>query len=214
MEELLKQIAEKLGYATPLIYAGMAYKLFGWLDNEVSAQAKAALSRAMKLDAIGRLGTLPNKQLADALVEVFDRLYTYPLKSGRAFLRSALFTIVVTLVFLYEMSDIVTPVTSRVVFSVIYATLFNVGADYISLFIIRAWLMRAGRRPVLALLGGTLIGAAFVYVVTTVRAVIPLFVDFARTSPEEMMSPNAPDIASSLAWSYLPGCRFSPWQCC
>jgi len=214
MEELLKQVADKLGYAAPLVYAGMAYRLFGWLDNEVSAQAKAALSRAMKLDAIGRLGTLPLKQLADALVEVFDRLYTFPLKSGRAFLRSALLTIVVTLVFLYEMRDIVTPVTSRVVFSVIYATLFNVVADYISLFIIRAWLVRAGRRPIVALLGGTLIGAAFVYVVTIVRTVIPVFVDFARTSPDEMMSPNAPDIATSLVISLvygLPGVVVFAW---
>src|SRR5215469_16409660 len=77
MEELLKF----LGFTTPLIYAGAAYGLFHWLDENASDEAKAALARTMLFK------DYKNEQVASALVEVFDRIYTYPLLRRRAFFR-------------------------------------------------------------------------------------------------------------------------------
>ena len=80
MEEIGK-LLDHLGYATPLLYAGAAYRLFAWLDENASDKAKAALATATKLRA------LPNEQVATALVEIFDRIYTSPLLHWRAALR-------------------------------------------------------------------------------------------------------------------------------
>ena len=43
-----------------------------------------------------------NEQVASALVEVFDRIYTYPLLRWRAFFRSLLFTTVVSAIWIFE----------------------------------------------------------------------------------------------------------------
>jgi hypothetical protein len=67
MEELAKQ----LGYnIAPFIYAAAAYRLFRWLDETASDEAKAALARTM------RFKDYKNEQVASALVEVFDRIYS------------------------------------------------------------------------------------------------------------------------------------------
>jgi hypothetical protein len=86
MEDLLKL----LGFGTPLIYAGAAYAFFHWLDENASDEAKAALARTMSLK------DYKSEQVASALVEVFDRIYTYPLLRWQAFFRSLLFTTVVS----------------------------------------------------------------------------------------------------------------------
>src|SRR5215216_5224075 len=81
MEKLLEKLSEHSGYAAPFMYAAAAYYFFRWLDENASGEAKAALARTMKLK------TYKNKQIASALVEVFDRIYTYPLWGWQAFLR-------------------------------------------------------------------------------------------------------------------------------
>ena len=92
MEELLKL----LGFTTPFMYATAAYAFFHWLDENASDEAKAALARTMSFK------NYKNEQIASALVEVFDRIYTYPLLRWRAFFRSLLFTAVVSVVFVLE----------------------------------------------------------------------------------------------------------------
>src|SRR5262245_13784465 len=92
MAELLKL----LGFTTPLIYAAAAYGLFHWLDENASDEAKAALARTM------RFKDYKSEQVASALVEVFDRIYTYPLLRWRAFFRSLTFTVVVSAIYVFE----------------------------------------------------------------------------------------------------------------
>src|ERR1700730_3311239 len=93
MEELLKL----LGFTTPLIYATAAYAFFHWLDENASDEAKAALARTM------RFKDYKKEQVASALVEVFDRIYTYPLLRWPAFGRSLLFTTVVSAIWVFEL---------------------------------------------------------------------------------------------------------------
>src|SRR5215472_2352082 len=96
MPEILNKLAEYFGWAVPFGYAGLAYGFFFWLDKELSDEAKAALARTMIFKDYKK------EQVASALVEVFDRIYTYPLLRWRAFFRSLLFTTVVSAIFLFE----------------------------------------------------------------------------------------------------------------
>jgi hypothetical protein len=97
MEELLKKLAEHFGYATPFGYAGLAYGFFLWLDNDLSDEAKAAVARTMGL------ADYKNEQIALFSVKVFYQIYTCPLLHWRAFVRSLLFTTVVSVIYGFEM---------------------------------------------------------------------------------------------------------------
>ena len=170
MEEIGK-LLDHLGYATPLLYAGAAYRLFAWLDEDASDNAKAALASAARLRA------LPNEQVANALVEIFDRIYTSPLLHWRAALRSLLFTLVLTAIFILEVrnSEVIRNIGTSADVSVdvkFYgvALVTNAVSDYVSLFIIRPWLARCGQRPVLAMLSG----AFFAMIVVVVGVIIRL----------------------------------------
>jgi hypothetical protein len=93
----LIEILKALGFTTPFIYATATYGCFHWLDTKASAAAKRAIS--------GRLSGVEydDAAVAKAVLEVFDRVYTKPLRSWRAFGRSALITIVLTIITLYEL---------------------------------------------------------------------------------------------------------------
>jgi hypothetical protein len=155
MEELLKTIAEHFGWTVPFMYAAGAYFFFHWLDEKASDEAKAALARTM------RWKDYKNEQVASALVEVFDRIYTYPLLRWRAFFRSLLFTTVVTAIFLYELYryGVLQP---RAWGTLLLILLLNVFTDYLSLFAIRPLLIRSGTRPVIGLVRGAVSATAIV----------------------------------------------------
>lgn len=173
-----------LGLTTPLIYATAAYGLFHWLDENASDEAKAALARTM------RFKDYKNEQIASALAEVFDRIYSYPLLRWRTFGRSLLFTTVVSAIFVFELSRHAHIVPRYIIpmkdlgqlaialfFNVFsweqlwVALLFNVLSDYLSLFVIRPLLIRSGTKPVIGLALGTVSGAAIVVAVNTLRLV-------------------------------------------
>jgi hypothetical protein len=96
MEKWLEKLSEHSSFATPFMYAAGAYYFFHLLDEKLSDEAKAALARTMSFK------DYKNEQIASALVEVFDRIYTYPLLRWRAFFRSVLFTTVVSAIFALE----------------------------------------------------------------------------------------------------------------
>jgi hypothetical protein len=184
MEELLKY----LGFTTPLIYAGAAYGLFHWLDENASDEAKAALARTM------RFKDYKNEQVASALVEVFDRIYTYPLLRWRAFFRSLLFTTVVSAIFIFELYryGLYRRGWEDWEKMLLIALFFNVLTDYLSLFVIRPLLIRSGTKPVIGLLLGTLTGAAIVLAGRVVLSVSLLFLGEILSSDEDV------DVASSM----------------
>jgi hypothetical protein len=164
------KIFEYFGVATPFMYAAGAYGFFAWLDANLSDNAKAELARAAQLRMV------PNDQAASALVEVFDRIYTSPLLHWRAAWRSLLFTLILTAIFAYEVSgseaiqDLKTSVDQHVEMK-LYAVAFaaNAASDYLSLFLIRPWLARFGRRPVFAMLSATLLAILVVVLGAFVR---------------------------------------------
>jgi hypothetical protein len=82
-----------IGFTTPFIYAAATYGLFAWLDENASSGAKIALASFLKLKPVNR------EVIASAITEAFDRVYTRPLLSWRAFFRSMALTLVVTALF-------------------------------------------------------------------------------------------------------------------
>ena len=167
MEELLGL----LGFTTPLIYAGAAYGLFHWLDENASDEAKAELARTMSLK------DYRDEQIASALVEVFDRIYTYPLLRWRALLRSLLFTTVVSVVWVYEVTFarhlLVDPKPSLFLIGL----LGNFLTDYVCLLVIRPVLVRSGTKPVAGLTLGALVGATIVLSANALRVLVLFFFD-------------------------------------
>lgn len=176
MEELLKY----LGFTTPFMYAAGAYGFFHWLDTNASDEAKAALTRTMSFK------DYKNEQIASALVEVFDQIYTYPLLRWRAFGRSFLFTAVISAIWLLE-SLLSLPwyrvphkeqlLLGGIIFVGLGLTIFpfNAATDYVSLFVIRRVLIRSGTKPVIGLLFGAVNGVAIVIVGWLLRGQFILF---------------------------------------
>ena len=176
MEELAKKFAEYLGdpYVAAVGYGALAYGFFHWLDEKASDEAKAALARTM------RFKDYKNEQIASALVEVFDRIYSYPLLRWQAFGRSLLFTTVVSAIYVFELSRygyIETWDRWRIALllyvlswqQLLIALLFNVLSDYLSLFVIRPLLIRSGTKPVIGLGLGAVSGAAIILAVNVLR---------------------------------------------
>jgi hypothetical protein len=182
MLEAITALLNHLGYATPLLYAAVIYWLFSWLDANASEEAKAAIAGAMQMAQIRGA-----QAEATALVEVFDRVYSNPLLSLRAFFRSALFTTVVTAIYGFSffsesIRDLVFWASngalddshrynlwSNLTFvGIILVT--NIVSDYVSLFAVRATLTRYGKRPIFALIVGALIGLLIVIIFALVRA--------------------------------------------
>jgi len=146
----------------------MAY--FSWLDQNASDEAKSALARTMVLKDVEK------KQVASALVEVFDRIYTYPLLRWTPLFRSLLFTFVMTTIFVFEMrdSDLFEGGSDLArVFVAIFLT--NATSDYLSLFLVRPWLVRCGTKPIFALLSGTFLAGFVVYLGMAIRAGISIY---------------------------------------
>jgi hypothetical protein len=176
----MEKLLEHLGFASPFVYAAAAYGLFVWLDNEASNEAKAALAGTMKLK------DYDHKQIASAVVEVFDRLYTVPLLHWRAMLRSSLVTIAVSAVFAFEMRNtkIIADLQKAGIAWEFYAHTLgtNLISDYISLFLIRPRLSKSGNRPVRALVLGALLGIFVIYLGMTIRLLLEIHV-ITFTSP-------------------------------
>jgi hypothetical protein len=161
------KLADLLGYGTAFIYAAAAYKLFNWLDVNASKEAKSALARTM-----GAKG-LKAKEVSVALLETFDRVYTHPLLGWRAFFRSSLFTLVLTVLLFIETRSVFWIFDVTAIAKVIgTAFVTNVATDYLALFIVRPWLGWCGNKPVFALLSGTLLALMVVCIGLVARDVM------------------------------------------
>jgi hypothetical protein len=171
LEDLLKL----LGLGGSFIYAAAAFGFFYWLDKEASDEAKDAVTRWFNPKRYDKTA------VAAAIVEVFDRIFTRPLLSWRAFGRSAIFTCTVICIFLIEFpparpfsssTDITEAFSVDRLVTLWFPFVQNLFSDYISLFAIRKWLLIAGRRPILALFGGIFVGFIVIVAVNIARAIV------------------------------------------
>lgn len=160
----LDGILKAIGLATPFLYAWGAYQLFHWLDKKASDPAKNALAGTLKIMEYD------NKHVASALLEVFDRIYSKPLLHWRALVRSVIFTVVVSVIYGYEVGVLREMLGPHLLPSF----LVNAISDYVALFLIRRWLLFCGRRPILALTSGTILGGLVVLLGAVVRTFITI----------------------------------------
>ena len=161
MPNWLTEALKLLGFTTPFIYAMTVYGVFHFLDRKASGQAKRAISGWFKPLSYD------NAAVAAAMVEVFDRFYTQPLLGWRAFVRSVYFSIIVMAIYLLEqfsLNILKLFTISSVPTFIVSSVPSNVLSDYLSLFIVRKWLIFGRQRPMLALLTGPLVGACVIFV--------------------------------------------------
>jgi hypothetical protein len=156
--EAIWGLIQQLQLPTAVVYATSTYGFFHYLDTQASAQAKKAISGWFKPLEYDKAA------VAAAVVEIFDRLYTRPLLGWRAALRSAALTMIITAIFLYEVAGFL---VSRDFMVALFLT--NIVTDYISLFIVRRYLLVAGNRPVFALVVGPVLGMCVVTLFTVAR---------------------------------------------
>ena len=186
MPGALPEVLKLLGVTTPFIYASAAYVFFHWLDKKTSAPAKRAISGWLEPREYDKTA------VAAAIVELFDRVYTRPLLTWRAFSRSMAITLVVTVVSFYELVSLPNPqvwdgsTTSNTSISIFIIT--NLVSDYIALFIVRALLVTMGLKPFRALLVGPMVGICLVISVIAARDMFTVLItgspSSALTSPQ------------------------------
>jgi hypothetical protein len=173
------ELAKLLGFATPLIYAAAVYGAFHWLDKKASGHAKKAMTSWIQQP----------KQAIDPMVviDLFDRIYTTPLLSVRAFSRSAIISLTVGVLVWYKLDLIPShlfPTWDDVIelrlffFVSILLALFFVLSDYISLFVVHRWLILFRRRPLFSLASGPIIGGCIIAVLWLVRAGLVILIFF------------------------------------
>ncbi len=177
----LTELLKALGVATPVIYAAATYGFFHWLDKKASGPAKKAISGWLDPKEYDRAA------VAAAIVEIFDRVYTRPLRARPAFLRSASITVLTSSVILYEFAWL--PVNIVLIHNQIALLVYICGtiiSDYIALFIIRRLLTNV-LSPMISAFLGPIIG------------IVIFFIGFALAL---MMSVILYSLFASLAYLY------------
>jgi hypothetical protein len=179
---MLRQGLDLLGLGAPFVYAAMTYSLFLYAEKKASAQAKRAISEWLNKPLL----PYDKAAVAAAMLEVFDRIFTRPLWGWRAMLRSALFSIVMMLIYFYEKSllpaygsliiesseHLFGPSSGPMIFAlaeVASPIIANIIADYISLFVVRRWLSVAGQKPMFALFTSWVVAALIILLLYWVR---------------------------------------------
>jgi hypothetical protein len=93
----LSDLLKVLGFTTPFIYAYAVYRIAMHFDKRgISAKGKKAISSWLQSKEYDK------GAVGDAILEIFDKVYSRPLFSWRAFGRSAIITIIVSIAFIIE----------------------------------------------------------------------------------------------------------------
>jgi hypothetical protein len=169
-----KQFFDAVGLGTPFILALGIYGFFHWLDRNSSVQAKSTIAKWLKGQDYKGL------DLKAALISTFDRLYGAPLLRIRAFVRSAVISLVgITILSWINSLRLVWSDYNISVYEAFVPNVFDIEfssiiviADYISLFFVRKLLSVSGTRPLLAFSLAIVI-SGFV-VITVIIAILAL----------------------------------------
>jgi hypothetical protein len=149
-----------------LALGAVTYLFFHWLDGNASSQATRAISGWVRRQEYN------NIEMQSAILTVFDHVYSWPLFSFNAFLRSSVISLITWLGFLVfyygvfnlggDPPDYVYSLTiSDTIISFAMYFMFMFVVDYMSLFIVRKCLSIRGNyligRLILAFLSGVLV---------------------------------------------------------
>lgn len=200
MPSWLTDVLKLLGFTTPFIYAAATYGFFHWLDKKASGPAKKAISGWLEPKDYDKLG------VQAAILEMFDRVYTKPLLSWRAFIRSTLITLIVLFITLYELGDIYFHLWllalgfTAVAIPYVVNIVINMISDFSALFVIRRWLGKSTLRPIEALIVGPFMGILLVLLVLWSRALTQLYLDEITAAYTEFHQNYSVDSISKEMW--------------
>jgi hypothetical protein len=165
MEEKLFDL---LGLGVPFYLAAATYGVFAWLDSIASDEATKVISSWLH----GRSQHKPD--LGNVIINAFDRVYTSPLLSFRAFRRSAAISAIIWLLLyfvpwagrLYASSQYnPIPFVLPMIFQGLILSLFGiVASDYVSLLFVRKFLILARMYPIFASIASCVVGVLVVVV--------------------------------------------------
>lgn len=171
---VLDQAVALLKIGSPFLIASATYGFFAFLDRKASGAAKRAISNWIQ----GR--GYEDIDVGNAIIGSFDNLYTSPLLSLDAIARSGLISIGAMALYLTYERSLLEFVIDKVrsgdrdfhyfFFAIGTANLLS---DYISLFVVRRWLVFARQQPGKAMFGGT---ASGIVIIATLYTAITLVV--------------------------------------
>jgi hypothetical protein len=182
----LERLFNLLGLGVPFYLSATTFTVFSWLDSNASAQATQDISSWLH----GRSHNKPD--LGNLIINAFDRIYTLPLLTFRAFGRSAaissiiwLFVILIPYLFglakLWNESLIdysIIPYLPLVIFILCYCLFTNVLSDYISLPFVRRYLQRARTHPIRASITSSIIGVVIITISVCIMLAVSLMTAF------------------------------------
>jgi hypothetical protein len=176
MPSALTEALKLLGFTTPFIYALSTYRIFIHFDKRgVSAKAKRAISDWLQPHKYDRAA------VGDAILEIFNFIYSNHLFSLTALKRSACITIVVSFIFYFEMNGFGDFTTKYLLFwsyiriiaeEFIPPLLTNIMSDYIALFVVKRYIILGKTNTIKALLLGPLAGMLIVIIFLIIRFLI------------------------------------------
>jgi hypothetical protein len=183
-----------LGLGVPFYLAAATYTVFAWLDSNASEDATKVISSWLH----GRSQDKPD--LGKLIISAFDRIYTSPLLSFRAFRRSAtissiIFTLMIVVPAILNFIrvgsgiliggfDLFTPVLSIVALYFFVTVL----SDYMSLPFVRRFLQLAQIYPIMAsavssIIGLVVIATSFLLFIVGTEAAVSLWLSYSVHGP-------------------------------
>jgi len=161
MPPWLTDVLKLLGLVSPFAYGYAVYQICMHFDKRgISAKTRVTLSTWLEPK------TYSPSAVSNALLALFDRVYSKPLFAWRAFRRSAVISLTIIVICLYEVwgPQDWTRDWSWGFWAYTYSNLIasNVISDYLSLFIVRYFLRVAPTKPVVTAFIAPLAGVLFV----------------------------------------------------
>jgi hypothetical protein len=154
-----------LGLGVPFTLAAGTYAVFSWLDNNASDEPTKVISSWLR----GHSHDKPH--LGNLIINAFDRIYTSPLLSFRAFRRSATISAVIWAILIVAPFSVALAKGwndqfsnhLRFIAGIPCIFLFTtVMSDYISLLFVRRFLNLAITHPILASMISSIVGVVVV----------------------------------------------------
>jgi hypothetical protein len=148
-----------IGLSLPLVYASATYLFFLRLEKLASPAARKTLNAWIKSDPY------TSEHISNLALYIFDKIFGTPLWSPKAMLRIVAISTITTAIVVYAQYPMMFFIAWQVpemrnVWIVFLVK--NIICDYVSLYIVRAWLLRGAEKPIQALFLGPIVGIILV----------------------------------------------------
>jgi hypothetical protein len=161
------KLFELVGLGVPFYLAAATYGVFAWLDSNASDEATKVISSWL------HGGSQHKPDLGNLIINTFDRIYTTPLLSFRAFRRSAaISTTMWVLVYLTPWLVLVFTIDARralriftnhaIVLELVVNVVVVMVVDYVSLLFVRRFLNLARLHPINVSIMSSVVGFVIV----------------------------------------------------